>query len=243
MLFWDKWQFVKIIVLSSLFSTTANAGITLAKTRVVYPSNEAYVNVQMSNQMDKPALAQVWTDNGDPKVIPAAKDNPFLVTPPVSRVNAQANQIFRVMLKPNMNLAQDRESLYWLNVLDVPPLSKADADKNILQFSVRSRLKLFYRPANLSITQKDAFQAVTFTQQLAQKSIEITNPSPYYITFNRLNFKPVTGKDILYAADVMVAPFASKSINMKTFDVPLRQVSYEVINDLGGNEAFEADIR
>lgn len=53
----------------------------------------------------------------------------------------------------------------------------------------------------------------------------------------------MTGKDIVYGGDVMVAPFASQSISMKPFDVPLQQVSYEVINDLGGNEAFEADIR
>ena len=234
---------VLLVFAITLFNTSVWAGISLTGTRVIYPANEVSVNVYMSNQTDKPALAQVWTDNGDPKVIPAAKDNPCLLTPPVSRVNAKANQVGRLRLKQNMNMAQDRESLYWFNLLDIPALSKADADKNILQFSVRSRLKLFYRPTNLSMTQKDAFKSVTFTQQLGQKSIEISNPSPYYITFDRLNFKPVTGKDIVYGGDVMVAPFASQSISMKPFDVPLQQVSYEVINDLGGNEAFEADIR
>ena len=100
-----------VFISGLLAASTAWAGISLTTTRVIYPSNAASVNVQLNNQLDKPALAQVWIDNGDPNVIPAALDNPFLVTPPVSRLNAKANQIVRIMQKPNMQLAEDRESL------------------------------------------------------------------------------------------------------------------------------------
>jgi P pilus assembly chaperone PapD len=231
-----------IFLMSSMVTVSSWAGISLTNTRVIYPANEASVNVQLNNMLDKPALAQVWTDNGDSSEVPAAKDNPFLVTPPVSRLNAKANQIVRIMLKPNMQLAQDRESLYWFNLLDVPPLSKADEEKNVLQFSIRSRLKLIYRPENLSMSQQQAFKSLSFTQSTTKKAIEINNPSPYYITFNRLDFKTVQNNKISYTADVMVAPFSKYEVLFEPFKTAITHVNYELINDLGGYAQFEADI-
>lgn len=240
---WDNLhRFVLASACALSIATPSWAAITLMGTRVIYPANEASINVQLSNQLDKPALAQVWIDNGDPNVIPAAKDNPFLVTPPVSRLNAKANQVVRIMQKPTPHLAKDRETLFWFNLLDIPPLSKADQDKNVLQFSVRSRLKMFYRPENLTMTQQQAFKSLSFKQDIMAKQIEIHNPSPYYITFNQLNFKNNTGKDVLYGADVMVAPFDQKTIQLEQFNQPQQRVEYEVINDLGGNVKFEADL-
>lgn len=231
-----------IWLISSFVSITTWAGIAVTNTRVIYPANAKSVNVQLNNLLDKPALAQVWTDNGNPSEVPAAKDNPFLVSPPVSRLNAQANQIVRIMFKPNMQMAQDRESLYWFNLLDVPPLSKSDESKNVLQFSIRSRLKLFYRPDNLSMTQSQAFKTIKFKQNTAKNSIEVENPSPYYITFNRLDFKTNQNETISYTADLMVAPLSKKVVEFDHFKTPMVDVNYEVINDLGGYVQHEAKI-
>ncbi len=41
-------------------------------------------------------------------------------------------------------LPQDRESLFYLNVREIPP--KPDKP-NVLQLAMQSRIKLFYRPA------------------------------------------------------------------------------------------------
>ena len=44
-------------------------------------------------------------------------------------------------------LPTDRESLFWLNILEVPP--RDEDENNALQFSFRSRFKLFFRPSQL----------------------------------------------------------------------------------------------
>lgn len=80
-------------------------------------------------------------------------------------------------------------------------------------------------------------------QIVDQSSIKIHNPSPYYITFASLKFKGSSVNELVYTADVMLAPFASETISMKQFNSPLKRVDYEVLNDLGGQIAFEADIR
>ena len=244
MLLGDKLKIVTSICMGMmLVSSAAWAGISLTNTRVIYPSNEVYINVQLKNQLDKPALAQVWIDNGNPDVMPDAKEIPFLVTPPVSRVNAKSNQVVRLMLKPNQALQQDRESIYWFNLLDIPPLTKAEQDKNVIQFSVRSRLKLIYRPQNLTMSQTEAYKSLEFTQMTNQQAIKINNPSPYYITFSSLKFKDSSIKAFAYHSDVMLSPFSSATIQMNQFKSPLTRVDYEVLNDLGGQIKFEADIR
>ncbi len=49
--------------------------------------------------------------------------------------------------------AKDRESVFWFNVLEVPP--KPDAAKatnqSLLQLAFRTRIKLFYRPKGIEV--------------------------------------------------------------------------------------------
>ncbi len=48
-------------------------------------------------------------------------------------------------------LPKDRESVFWFNVLEVPPKPDAAtvANQSLLQLAFRTRIKLFYRPEAL----------------------------------------------------------------------------------------------
>ncbi|MFX7674935.1 fimbria/pilus periplasmic chaperone, partial [Acinetobacter baumannii] len=54
-------------------------------------------------------------------------------------------------------LSQQQESIFWLNVLDIPPKPEGRTQQgqttttsnNFLQLAVRSRIKFFYRPIDL----------------------------------------------------------------------------------------------
>lgn len=225
-----------------LLSCHTWAGIAVSSTRVIYPSDQQSVNVSLSNLLDQPALAQVWVDNGDPNIVPAANQNPFLLTPPVSRLHAKGEQVIRVILKPNFSLAQDRESLYWFNMLDIPPIAKENQNKNQIQLSVRSRLKLFYRPTTLNMTQQQAFTALEFRKIQNAEIMEIENPSPYYITLNSMQFKGVQ-KDQKYQADLMLEPFSKQTLKKFPVNSSMNKVIYEVINDLGSNVQFSAEVK
>jgi len=52
-------------------------------------------------------------------------------------------------------LATDKETLFWLNVLEVPPRVGGEED-NQLRFAFRLRTKIFFRPANLAIKPDNA---------------------------------------------------------------------------------------
>ena len=99
---------------------------------------------------------QSWIDTGDMNSQPNSAKAPFIILPPVARVDGGQSQALRIMYS-GAPLAADRESLYWLNVLDIPPELSGTEGKNYLQFAVRSRLKLFFRPKGLKGDQISLF--------------------------------------------------------------------------------------
>ena len=56
------------------------------------------VTLQVSNNGSKPALVQAWIDEGDPKSTPDQSKVPFMIAPPISRV--EATKVRRFVLLP-----------------------------------------------------------------------------------------------------------------------------------------------
>ena len=101
------------------------------------------------------------------------------------------------------DLPDDRESLFWLSVASIPETQSKPA-ANALQIAIRSRMKLFYRPAGLKGREEEAYRQLVWSVQGGK--VQISNPTPYYVTlFNlRANDRAVENAG-------MVAPFATES--------------------------------
>lgn len=213
-----------ILVLSFFISIPAVAGIVITGTRVIYPAGEREVTVKIDNAGDKPVLVQSWIDKGDPGASPEILDVPFTITPPVSRINEGNGHSLRVMYT-GTSLPADKESLFWLNVLEIPAVKKERQNK--LQMAFRSRLKIFYRPKGLAGSANDAGQSVTW--QRVQDGIEGRNPTPYYVSFSGIS----EDKDghVTVSSGGMIAPHGKSVFPLKK-KVSKFYVSY--INDYGG---------
>jgi P pilus assembly chaperone PapD len=230
----------RIAMLSSI-STATFAGVTITGTRIIFPSNQNTVTVQLNNPDDRPALIQAWLDNGDPHQIPEADKIPFILTPPLAQIASNKGQMLRLIAKDTSALPQDRESLYWFNILDMPASEQVEtAEKNKLQVSIRSRIKLFYRPVNLKISQEKAFSSVTFKYNETNKSMTVNNSSPYYVNFYNVSLNPEK-ENFVYADPLMVAPYSTESFKPAIQFKP-QKISYLLINDYGGNQAYQAVI-
>ena len=220
------------------------ANVVVSGTRVVFPAKVGEVTLRLTNEGAQPALVEAWIDRGNPQSTPDKVDVPFLITPPLFRMNAQQGQSLRIVYTQEP-LPADRESLFWLNVLEVPPKPSGPdvAGKNLLQLAIRSRLKLFFRPDSLP---GDPLKAPS---QLSWKAaadgvshmLEVRNPTPYYITFSAITLT-VDGKD--YAVDTgMVAPQATLRLTVpKLQQSPAAgaRVAYTTINDYGAATVFQA---
>ncbi len=224
----------------------ARASVVIAGTRVVFPAANGEVTVRLNNAGNQPALVEAWIDDGNPASTPDSAKVPFLITPPLARMNAGKGQSLRIVYT-GQPLPADRESLFWLNVLEIPPrpTAKPGEEQNTLQFAVRSRLKLFFRPANLAGDPASAPREITWSVVAdgSGYALEARNPTPYHITFSKLSLH-VGGAT--YAPDNgMVTPHSSLRLPLKRLDrAPAAggTVDYTVINDYGAAASYQGTV-
>lgn len=234
-----------LIVLST-FVGSAHASVVIAGTRVVFPAANGEVTVRLNNQGNTPALVEAWIDSGNPDSTPDTSHVPFLVTPPLARMNPGNGQSLRIVYT-GQSLPSDRESLFWLNVLEIPPkpVTKPGEEQNTLQFAVRSRLKLFFRPAGLASDASHAAEQLIWSVVAdgAGYALEARNPTPYHITISQLSLNV---DKVAYAlGSGMVAPMSSLRMPIKNLDhAPAAgtPVVYTTIDDFGAAKAYQAKV-
>lgn len=227
-----------LIAAAGLHASPSAASVIIGGTRVVYPSQEREVTVKLTNQGSKPALVQVWMDDGDEKSTPDMAKVPFTVTPPIFRMDGGKGQAVRLVYTKEP-LPTDKESLFWLNVLEVPPKAANSQDQNQLQFAFRTRIKVFFRPVGLPGEVETAPDKLVW-KLVSDKSgkgyaLEVSNPTPYYVNFAAVGLK-IGEQSIRENGGGMVAPGATTTFpipQLKTSPSGEAQAQFELITDYG----------
>ncbi|MHC1479169.1 fimbrial biogenesis chaperone [Frateuria aurantia] len=230
-----------------LLTEAGYANVIVGATRVVFPGGDKEVTLRLSNPGDNPALVEAWIDSGDLHSTPDSAEAPFLVTPPLFRMEAHREQSLRIFSTP-FAFPGDRESLFWLNVLDIPPKPTGPvAAGNYLQFAVRSRLKLFYRPATLREAATAPAHLRWSRPQLTADSagaiLLLSNPTPYYITLIQLTVV-VDGHSYPGRTD-MVSPFGTLRLpveGLQAWPASTVRIEYETVNDYGAAVPGRAEL-
>src|SRR5262245_34692037 len=114
-----------IIGLSSAHQ--AAAGVSVNGTRVVYPAAKREVTLSLRNPGEAPSLVQAWLDTGNQFSKPGDSKVPFVLTPPLFRLDPGKVQSIRLVYTHDP-LPEDRETVFWLNVLDIPPRAAKNPD-------------------------------------------------------------------------------------------------------------------
>lgn len=215
----------------ALFTTTTQASVVISGTRVIYPADAKEVSVKLSNVGPSPVLVQSWIDKGDANAKLSTIQVPFVLTPPMNRVDSNKGQTLRISYTGEP-LPMDKESVFWLNVLEVPAKNPAKMAENRLQMAFRSRIKLFYRPVGLQGNASDAPKALTWSAQ--GNRIQASNPTPYHVSLVSLtlNGKKIEGE--------MIEPRAAKSFNLS--GQAGNRLSGNFVDDYGAINKFESII-
>lgn len=227
-------NFGLVVVLMSV-SVASNASVTLSGTRAVYPGDAREITVDMTNQNDTPALMQAWLDSGDPAVAPGVEELPFIITPPLTRIEPKEGQTLRIAFTGEP-LPKDKESVYWLNVLEIPAKKKDVEGKNVMRMAFRSRIKLFYRPVGLHGTIYDAAKAITWSmvKDADRYVLRATNDSPYHASISGVKLESA-GKEYNNKNGGMISPMASKDYPLTDSPGPLKSgtITFRWLNDFG----------
>lgn len=204
----------------------AQAAIALDRTRVIFDGNHNSESLSISNQNKTlPYLAQAWIEDPEGNKI----ESPLTALPPLQRVEPGAKSQIKIQVTGGTTpLAQDKETLYYFNLREIPPKSNKP---NTLQIALQSRVKLFYRPAALALKSGDVPQeALTLTRNGDRYTVN--NPTGYYVTIVHAAASD-KGEDVAGFKADMVAPKGSLTLGGSASALGNHPV-LTFINDYGG---------
>lgn len=227
-------------LLAGALALPASAAVTLQGTRIVHDAGKGRdVTVRATNGGDQAAMVQVWIDDGDSHARPENVRTPFRLTPADPRLlQAHQGQAYRVTYAPRPSeapLPTDRESVFYFNLLDIPPKPADAAGKNLLQFAVRTRVKLFHRPAGLPGNARDAAGQLQWRAQGG--ALQVNNPSAYHVTLSTL-----TLPDGRTVETDMIAPGAQVTLPLPVGAAMPASVKYQWLDDYGTPRDAEAAV-
>lgn len=216
-----------VAFLSALVVLPTHAAIALDRTRVIFDGELNSVSLKISNQNKQlPYLAQGWIEDEKGNKI----TSPFTILPPVQRIEPGKPSQIKIQALPSVKLLkQDRETIYYFNLREIPPKS---SKPNTLQIALQTRIKMFYRPTGIAIDRRNQQPQEMLTLTRQGDKFTVNNPTPYYVTIldastdksreGVKNFKPV-----------MVSPKESLDLGVSAASLGSHPV-LTYINDFGG---------
>lgn len=225
------------MVFSGLINT-AWGSIVVNSTRVIYQANKKEVTVSLTNKNPTPVLIQNWIDSGGTSDYTDSKNVPFVLTPPINRVDAGKGQTLRISYLGSPTLPEDRESVFWLNILEVPAKAKnISEDQSRLNIAFRTRIKIFYRPQDLPGSAAKAIEDLRWA--IKDNGVNVTNSSKYYVSLFDLTYK--SGDKKYDTKGFMVSPGATEFYQFKGVSVTsLSNLRYSAVNDYGAKVEYQA---
>lgn len=218
-----------------LMTHSAFASISLSSTRVIFDGAHKEANVTVRNG-GQTILVQSWLDSGEDTDAP-----PFAVTPPLVRVEANQQQLLRIIYK-GLGMPPDKESVVWLNVQEIPQTSATDA--NTLQLAVRQRIKVFFRPAGLPGEPSQSPEQLSWKLETisGSPSLKVKNNGNYHVSLADL--KVGAGKNLELVVDsTMIKPGEIRSFVLKSRPpANSSRLTFSAINDYGAQQSFDAPL-
>ncbi|HDL8018651.1 TPA: molecular chaperone [Yersinia enterocolitica] len=211
----NSYRFLLVTLLILMGISFANASVVMSGSRIIYSAGEKEHSIQLTNNDNFPNAVQVWLDSGDAQSTPETGKAPFIVTPPFFRIEANAGQTLRLKYTGS-GLPTDRESVFYLNFLQVPPVNKAEKNNKMLVL-MRNRIKVSYRPEN--------------------KDVVVTgkNPTGFYATI--ASGEVVGGGKKLKMKSEMIPPMSQAQWVIPNSSVPSNAIiNFLLVNDFGGQD-------
>jgi chaperone protein EcpD len=240
----QAWLSLLLCSASWWIPSTASADTVIETTRIIYPEARRDVSFKITNaSKTTPSFVQMWLDDGNANSTPEEISTPFSLTPPIARLKADSSQVVRVVFTGEA-LPADRESVFWFNMLEVPPKSK---EETRLSFAVRTRIKMFYRPKALKGDPMEWMDKVTWKVVRSEKAwmAEANNPSNFHMSMFSISLG-TDGKYDVVADGGMVNPKGKASFPLtgteKMDKITHKTLRVEYVNDYGGATTKELPI-
>ncbi|MCS2166592.1 fimbrial biogenesis chaperone [Scandinavium manionii] len=207
-----------LLLLMVFCMTQAHSAIQIESSRIIYSGESNSASLKINNVSKENYIVQSWLDKSKDNVKP-----PIVVVPPLVKLKPEQSALLRFIYS-GYGLPADRESVFWVNVQEVPPKPQ---EENVLQLAIRTRLKLFYRPAQLKNTLDK--EAKKMEWKIKDNTLLFRNEGPLHITLTSVEIADEKGKTSQLNVP-MISPFSTVSVPVAR-QTHVTRMSY--INDFG----------
>ncbi len=224
-----------------LASAKAQAGVTAERTRVIFSEGKREASLALVNQNTYPVIVQTWIDDGDLDAAPQTAQAPLMPLPPVFRLNPGQLRSLR-LLYTGEALPKDRESLYWLNIYEIPPQpgDPLAEGQSRLTVTLRTQMKVIYRPHALAKDAEQAPRQLVFRKTGNQ--VQVENPTAYFITLAGAEVRQGAAGSPLPAE--LLPPFSRRTLSpTQAMPASASEVRYLWIDDGGNSQQETAPLR
>ncbi|EHW5162614.1 TPA: fimbria/pilus periplasmic chaperone [Escherichia coli] len=158
-------------------SQSSFASLTADQTRYIFRGDKDALTVTVTNNdKERTYGGQAWVDN----IVENDTRPTFVVTPSFFKVKPNGQQTLRIIMASD-HLPKDRESVYWLNLQDIPPALEGSG----IAVALRTKLKLFYRPKALLEGRKGAEEGISLRSR-PDGATMLVNSTPYIFAIGSL---------------------------------------------------------
>ncbi|EPW5280535.1 fimbrial chaperone [Yersinia enterocolitica] len=218
-----------LFVLASLFlfTTSSHAAFVLNSTRYIFDEKKENISLQVDNESPQEYGGQIWIENQEQ----SDKNVYFAPSPTFFKVAGQHKQVLRI-LKINDTLPKDKESLFWINVQEIPKAPKDGA--NALSIALHTQVKMIYRPDILKGKRENAEKNIKLIND--ESGTVLFNDSPYYFAVINVkqNGKPVNLNEDIKNKISVFPPFGKISLNKKLTG----NISFVAFDDYGVDREY-----
>lgn len=135
--------------------------------------------------------------------------------------------------------------MFWLNLLELQPTpaGKKAGDNNVVQFSIRTRIKLFYRPQGLPGNPGDAVSQLRWrvVQVGNEFQLQCDNPAAFNVSFHDIQLKGSTQNNENPLHGMCPAKGMAQFTLFNSVPSDGGKIMITAINDFGGFDENEAN--
>lgn len=225
------------IILANLFCISlVHSGVSMLGTRVILSESINEKTLMFKNSKGNPSIVQVWSDHGDDQSTINSENTSFIISPQVFKMQEDTVQSVRLIFLDKNKVPLDKESLYFLNFLEIPMVKKNSLTQNQLSFLFKNRIKIFYRPKGIVGNPIESIKNISFKlEKDGSHYLIVNNPSGFYINFSEIKLGANHKYFSLESGDGMVPP--QSLVRWKVVEdinhLEISEVEFSIVNDYG----------
>lgn len=229
-----------IFILNLLMGVTpSTAGLVANGTRIIFGSEINSKTVMLANANEYPVIVQVWVDKAEG--VPTVS-TPFSIFPAIFKLTEGERKGITI-LYDGAPLPDNKESLFWLNLYEVPPTVDGRKSPKVT-LAMNTQMKLIFRPEKIKKNLKSHLTEVKFSD--SKDRVILFNDSPFYVNIATVS-DDTKFSDVKFEhkQDKTLAPFGKIEIikSPSSTGKSVKSLSVEYYNDLGAISKFHSSSR